>query len=166
MEQSHTYKARLDFLYQSIAVYAVVLIVYLVVRSSAVTEAFPSFWQDPLLMLLSAIIVVSAVALGYNLFMSRQIEIAIDAIAFHSRARERRIAKSDLAYVQFGPRFRRDRSPIRVVRLRLRNRKRPIRIRLANFERRKQLLAELREWAGPLAREPRRLPGIGKEPAR
>jgi hypothetical protein len=166
MDQPHTYRARLDFLYQSIAVYAVVLIGYLIVRSTAATEAFPTLWQDPLMILLSAIIVVSAIALAYNLFMSRQIEIAGDAIQFHSRARERRIAKSDLAYVQFGPRFRRARSPIRVVRLKLKHRKRPIRIRLANFERRKQLLSELREWAGPLAREPRALPQIGKEPAR
>ena len=164
MEQPHTYRARLDFLYQSIAVYAVVLIGYLIVRSTAAPQAFPSIWQDPLMMLLSAIIVVSAIALVYNLFMSRQIEIASDAIQFHSRARERKISKADLQYVQFGPRFRRSRAPVRVVRLKLKHRKRPIRIRLANFERRKQLLSDLRNWAGPLARDPRPLPQIGKEP--
>lgn len=166
MEQPHTYRARLDFLYQSIAVYAVVLVVYLVVRSAAITEAFPSFWQDPLLMLLSAITIISVLALGYNLFMARQIEIARDAVVFRSRARERRIAKPEVVYVQFGPRFKRNRAPIRVVRVKLKNQKRPVRIRLSNFEHRKQLLAELREWAGPLGREARALRRLGKETAR
>jgi len=169
-ELPHVYRARLDFLYQSIAMYAVALVIYLVVRSSFASEAFPSLWQDPLLLLLSAITLISVFALVYNLFMGRQIEIAGDAIRFKSRARERTVAQPDIVYVQFGPRFRHPRGRIRMVRIRLKEHRRPVRIRLANFERRKQLLADLRQWAGTLAREARSAPRAsldsrrGKEP--
>ncbi len=168
-ESTHVYRARLDFLYQSIAMYAVALVLYLIVRSSVASEAFPSLWQDPLLFLLSAITLISVCALAYNLFMGRQIEIARDAIRFKSRARQRSVARSEVAFLQFGPRFRQPRGRIRVVRIRLKGERRPIRIRLANFDRRRQLLADLRQWAGPLGREARPASGaprkiaLGKE---
>ena len=150
----HIYPARLDFLYQSIAMYAATLVIYLIVRSLIVTEAFPRVWQDPLLILLSAITLISVFALLYNLYMKRQIEITPNEIHFMSRARHRTITKNDVAYIQFGPLTRRVRR-IRMVKVRLKNRRRSARIRLANFQRGKRLLADLREWAGPLARESR-----------
>jgi len=69
-----------------------------------------------------------------------------------SRVRERKIERTDVAYVQFGPLTRQVRR-IRMVRIKLKNRRRSAYIRLANFERSKKLLADLREWAGPLARD-------------
>lgn len=164
-ESTHVYRARLDFLYQSIAMYAVALVLYLIVRSSVASEAFPSLWQDPLLFLLSVITLISVFALAYNLFMGRQIEIAPDVIRFRSRVRSRSVMRSEIAYVQFGPRFRQPRSGIRVVRVRLKGNPRPVRIRLANFDRRRQLLADLRQWAGPLGREARPAPGAPRESA-
>jgi hypothetical protein len=152
--EKHIYRARLDFLYQSIAMYAVTLVIYLIVRSLIVTEAFPRIWQDPLLILLSAITLISVFALLYNLYMRRQIEITLNEIHFRSRVRERKIERSDVAYVQFGPLTRQVRR-IRMVRIKLKNRRRSAYIRLANFERGKKLLADLREWSGPLARESR-----------
>ncbi|MDP4200348.1 MAG: hypothetical protein Q8922_11210 [Bacteroidota bacterium] len=165
----HVYRARLDFLYQSIAVYAVALVLYLIARSSVASEAFPSLWQDPFLLLLSAITLISVLALLYNVFMGRQIEIAPDAIRFKSRALERVVARTDVAFVQFGPRFRQPRGRIRVVRLKMKGSRRAVRIRLSNFDRRKQLLADLRGWAGTLARgarpDPRKDHPLRKEPS-
>jgi hypothetical protein len=149
----HVYRARLDFLYQSIAVYAVTFVIYLVLHSLGVIGTFTTLWQDPLLLLLCAITMVSVFALIYNFIMRRQIEITPNEIRFTSRARERVIEKKDLRFVQFGSREQpRNRQGIRVVRIGLTQRRRPIRIRLANFERSKALLADLREWAGPIAR--------------
>jgi hypothetical protein len=150
--EKHIYRARLDFLYQSIAMYAVTLVIYLIVRSIFVTEAFPKIWQDPLLFLLSAITLLSVFALLYNFYMRRQIEIAPNELRFMSRVRERKIERADVAYVQFGPLTRQVRR-IRMVRIKLKNRRRSAYIRLANFERSKKLLADLREWSGPLARD-------------
>ena len=152
----HIYRARLDFLYQSIAGYAATLVIYLIIRSVAVTEAFPSLWQDPLLLLLSAITLLSVFALVYNLIMRRQIEIGPSEVRFTSRARHRTISRNEVRYVQFGSPRGPTRSAVRVVRIGIVDRRRPVRIRLANFERGKALLSELRAWAGPLATDRKR----------
>lgn len=149
-EEKHIYRARLDFLYQSIAVYAVTLVVYLIIGSIGEWEVFPSVWQDPLLMLLCAITLLSVIALLYNLFMRRQIEINSDSINFTSRARSRRISREDVSSIQIGPRHRRVRR-VRAVRIRLKSDRRPIRIRLGNFERSRKLLEDIRSWGGPLS---------------
>ena len=154
--EQHTYRARLDFLYQSIAGYAAVLVVYLIVRSFAATEAFPSLRQDPILLLLSAITLLSVFALLYNLIMRRRIEIGHSELRFTSSARHRTIARNEVRYVQFGSPRGPTRSAVRVVRIGIKNRLRPVRIRLANFERGKSLLNELRTWAGPLATDKRK----------
>ncbi len=83
--EKHIYRARLDFLYQAIAVYAATLVLYLVIRSIADWQVFPTLWQDPLLLLLSAITFLGILALLYNFIMRRQIEIMSDAIHFTSR---------------------------------------------------------------------------------
>jgi hypothetical protein len=148
--EKHIYHARLDFLYQSIAVYAATLVLYLVIRSIVEWQIFSTLWQDPLLLLLSAITLLSVLALLYNLIMRRRIEIVQDAIHFTSRARNRRITRADIASIQIDPSKVGTRR-IRWVRIKLKTQYRPILIRLANFEHRRKLLNDLREWAGPLA---------------
>ncbi len=149
-EEKHIYRARLDFLYRSIAVYAATLVLYLVIRSIADWQSFPTLWQDPVLLLLSAITLLGVLALLYNLIMRRQIEIAGDAIHFTSRARTRRIVRADVASIQIGPPSGRAVRRVRSVRIRLRSQRRPVRIRLANFERNRKLLDDIREWGGQL----------------
>src|SRR5579864_5430354 len=139
-EAKHIYRARLDFLYQSIAVYAATLVLYLVIRSIVQWQAFPTLSQDPLLLLLSAITLLGALALLYNIFMRRQIEITKDAIYFTSRARSRIIVKDDVASVQIGPSRRRPVRGVRSVRILLKQQRLPVRIRLANFEHGRKLL--------------------------
>src|SRR5437868_4578057 len=152
-DSKQVYRARLDFLYQSIAVYAITFVLYLIIRSFGVTGTFPTLWQDPLLLMLSIITVISVFALVYNIFLHRQIEITSDAIRFTSRVRKRSIEKRNVTYVQFGSRrLPNNRRGIRVVRIGIKGRKRPARIRLGYFENGKALLADLREWAGPLAK--------------
>jgi hypothetical protein len=149
--EKHIYRAKLDFLYRSIAVYAGTLVLYLVIRSIAAWQVFPTLWQDPILLLLSAITLLGVLALLYNIIMRRQIEITSDAIHFSSFARSRIITRADVAYIRI-------RSPqpgairrIRWVRIKLKTERRSIRIRLSNFEHSRKLLSDLREWAGPLA---------------
>jgi hypothetical protein len=152
MEHEHIYRAKLDFLYQSIAVYAATIVIYLLVRGLFAIGMFPTFWQDPLLLMLCAITLISVLALIYNLLLHRQIEVTADEIRFMSRARKRAIGKNDVRYMQFG----RERGPIarkgvRIVKIALKERRRPVRIRLGNFEHGRHLLHDLKEWAGPLA---------------
>ena len=150
-DEKHIYRARLDFLYRSIAVYAATLVMYLVIRSIAEWHVFPTLWQDPILLLLSAITLLGVLALVYNIFMRRQIEITGDTIHFSSLARSRKIARADVAFVKIRSLRTDGIRRIRWVRIQLKAERRPIRIRLSNFEHSRKLLNELREWAGPLA---------------
>ena len=151
-EHSHTYRARLDFLYRSIALYATTLVIYLVGHSIIEEQPFPILWQDPLLLLLSAITLLSVFALVYNMLMRRKIEVTHDAINFSSTARQRTVTKDEVAYIIIGPDDRHKVRRIHTVRIWLKTGGRPVRIRLANFERGRKLLTDLREWAGPLAK--------------
>lgn len=156
--ERHIYKARLDFLYQSIAMYAATIVIYLLARSLFVSKAFPDVWRDPLLMLLCAITLISVVGLLYNLYMQRQLEVVGSKLIFHSRARERSIEKSDVRSIQFGREKHGPERGVRVVKLRLRSRRRPVRIRVANFEHSKRLLQDLKEWSQGITVAPSRRP--------
>jgi hypothetical protein len=150
-DEKHIYRARLDFLYRSIAVYAATLVMYLVIRSIAEWQVFPTLWQDPILLLLSAITLLGVLALVYNIIMHRQIEIMSDSIHFSSLARSRKITHADVAYVKIRSQRTGAIRRTRWVRIQLKAERRPIRIRLSNFEHSRRLLNDLREWAGPLA---------------
>lgn len=148
------YNFKLDFLYQSITVYAATLVMYLLIRGWFVEKEFAIMWRDPILYLLSAITLVSILALLYYMFMKRRIEVDANAIHFISAVRKRSILRSEVASV----RFARERKTAtgggaRVISLRLRDRRRPIRIRPVNFEQGKRLAEDLRTWAGDLATE-------------
>ena len=152
-----THRVRLDFLYQSIAAYATTIVLYLIVRSLGVTGVFPTLWQDPLLLLLSVITVLSVAALVYNLLVRRQLEITPEALHFTSRLRTRTIPREKVEAVRFvRSQLARGKRGVRVVAIRCHGRRRAVRIRLGYFEDPALLLAELKTWAGPLARHERR----------
>jgi hypothetical protein len=154
MEQSekHTYRFRLDFLYQSIAVYAVTIVIYLIARGLFFKGDASIVLNDPILYLLSIITIASVFALLYNAILRRRVVIEGNKIHFLSAVRQRSITKDDVRVVRFG-RERKRSGASRVVMLRLKDRKRPVRIRPYNFEHSSRLVNELREWAGPLAAE-------------
>lgn len=151
-EKNKVFRYRVDFFYQSIAIYAVTLVLYLVVRSFISEQSLPVIWKDPFLYLLSAIILISVVALAYNMIMKRRIVIEPSTLRFISAARERVIDRSNVRYV----RFSRERDAHigkvnRVVKIGLKDRRRPARIHPTSFEDRNELVHQLKNWAGPLA---------------
>lgn len=153
-QDKHTYNFKLDFLYQSIAVYAVTLVIYLLARGWFVEKEFSIVWRDPILYLLSVITLISVLALVYYMMMKRRIRVHDEAIEFISSVRTRRVQRSRVTAVRIG----REKSTsvfsgMRVVSIRLRDRRRPIRIRPYYFEHGKRLLDDLRTWAGPLVVE-------------
>jgi hypothetical protein len=157
----HVYHFKLDFLYQAIAVYAATLVLYLFVRGWFVEKEFSIVWRDPILYLLSAITLVSILALLYYMMMKRRIEVEGDRINFISAVRRRSIKRSDVESVKVGREtgskvFR----GMRVVSIRVRDSRRPIRIRPAYFQDGPQLASDLQRWAGDLLQVVKR-PALG-----
>ncbi len=152
-EEQSKFEYRLDFLYQSIAVYAGTLVVYLLIRGEFVAKEFPTVYQDPIVALLFGIILVSIGGLLYNYFIRRRMEIVDDQIHFKSAVRQKVIPRSEVISVSFS----RERGEInrgtRVIRLRLKDRRRSVRIHPLKFTHSNELTQAVRTWAGPLVVE-------------
>lgn len=165
----HTYPYKLDFLYQSIAVYAAVLVLYLVVRGMFINAEFPIVWGDPVLYLLVIIVIVSIIALLYNMIMKRRIVVVGSELQFLSAVRRKVLDRSEIESVRFtlDRTLRESKNSSRLVSIRIRDRRRPVRIRPANFEHGNRLIEDLRTWSGELAQDaPRRAirrRGLGTE---
>jgi hypothetical protein len=147
------------FLYRSVAVYATTLAAYLLVRGFLIEKEFETILKDPIIYLLSAIIIFSVFAILYNMWLKRDVVITDERITFESRLRCIVIDRSDVRQIRRGV-IRSNgfpRSP--VITFRLRSRRRPLRVRTYNFERTAELTAALEQWAGELVRHTRKAKG-------
>ncbi len=157
MNEENSYKYNFTFLYQSIALYATTLAAYIVVRGFLIEKEFEGILRDPVLYLLSAIIILSAFAIIYNVYLRRRILIASDKITFDSALRKLVIDRDNVTSIRRS--ITRDKGLLKtpVISFRLKDRKRPVRIRTYNFERSEELYIALKNWAGNLLDERRRL---------
>jgi hypothetical protein len=151
------YKYNYTFLYQSIAIYATTLVAYIVIRGSFIEKEFEFIWHDPVLYLLSAIIMVSALAIIYNIVLRRRIIVEESRIVLRSSLREITIERANVRSIRRG--VIRTRGPMKlpVVSFRLKDRRRPLRIRTYNFEHSEKLYDELKSWAGKLLDERKKM---------
>ncbi len=157
MASPSVFKYNYAFLYQSMAVYATTLALYLIVRASS-GEEFAQVFRDPVVYLLCVIIIVSALAVLYNIVMRRRITIEGSKLVLESARGTLSIdtgkVKAVRIRVEQGPGLI---SRVRVVTIVTSARKRPIRIRPYNFEQGDALLSAIKSWAGPLVQSrPRR----------
>jgi len=145
------------FLYQSIAIYATTLVVYLVVRGLMIERQFFDIWSDPILYLLSAIIILSVLAIIYNVTLKRRIELVNGSILLKSSIRETSIEKANVRSIHQSLIRGYGLLKLPVLTIKLKTRRRPIRIRTYNFERSEELHQAVKEWASTLTEERRRL---------
>lgn len=164
-EDEKKFRYTYTFLYQSVAVYATTLAAYLVVRGFFIEKEFSIVLRDPVLFLLSLIIIVSAFAIIYNMWLRRCIRISADKIVLESRLRQFVIERSNVRSIRRS--FSREngfpKTP--VIIFRLKDRKRSLRIRTYNFEKKEELYAEIKSWAGRLLDERRTLHRKGGSPS-
>lgn len=155
MDEAHnTYKYNYRFLYQSIAVYATTLACYILIRGLLIEKEFTQIFRDPVIYLLCAIIIFSALAVIYNAAMRRHIEIAKDTLHLRGALREIIIERSNVRSISIGvERQRGFISKTRVIKIFLKDRRRPAWIRTYNFERSDELYSAIKKWAGDLLSE-------------
>ena len=155
MNEAHnTYHYNYRFLYQSIAVYATTLACYILVRGLLIEKEFTQIFRDPVIYLLCAIIIFSALAVIYNAAMRRHIEIAKDTLHMRGALREITIERENVRSISIGIEKQRGFiSKTRVIKIFLKDRRRPAWIRTYNFERSDELYSAIRKWAGELLNE-------------
>lgn len=152
-EQERVFSYRLDTYWRSLAIYAVALLLYGIGRSLLAGTLqsdgkIEVIVGDPIFWLLSLFVAVSLAALVINVLLQRRIVIGPDAIMFATRFRQRRLDRSQIRRVV----IRRERAGwrrLRSVRLYIRGRRFPIRIRPSFYDRERELLDLLSTYRPP-----------------
>ena len=153
----HIFKYNYTFLYQSIAIYATTLVAYLLIRGLLIESDFFDIWRDPVLYLLSAIIILSVLAIIYNVTLKRRIEVVNGSILLKSSLHETSIEKANVRSIRQSMIRGYGLLKLPVLTIQLKDRRRPIRIRTYNFERSEELHQAVKDWASTLVEERRRL---------
>ena len=146
-----TFAYRVDFYWQSIALYAVTLIMYAVVRAlwdATLQEAglVSVVLTDPIVVLLGLFVLWSIASLAFNSIADRTITVAESGITFSSAFHERTFTLDDIERIVIGPDRRiRVRGVVMVIKIRIRGRRRPLRIRPALYTNEEMLVAAMQQ---------------------
>ncbi len=129
------FKYNMSFYYKSTIIYFIVFVLYLVIRGEFVEDSFTLVISDPVLYFLGLIVIFSIVALLYNQLLNKHIEITDNGIAFINRFKERRFNKDQIVLIKFFRQKGSTRSKrMKIVRIKIENRLRPIMFRISDYE--------------------------------
>ena len=136
------YKYNMSFYYQSTIIYLVVFLIYVIIRGEFVEGSYILVTKDPIIYFFGIIVMVSILALLYNLSKNRHLEISEDAISFLNKFKTKSILVEQIAYIKM---FRESegntKRTFRLIRIILKNRKRPVLIRPYDYENENDLIA-------------------------
>jgi len=140
------YKYNMSFYYKSTIIYFIVFVLYLVIRGEFVEDSFTLVISDPVLYFLGLIVIFSIAALLYNQLLNKHIEITDNSIAFINRFKERRFIKNQIVFIKFFRQKGSTRSKrMRIVRIKIENRLRPIMFRISDYDNEDDLYNDILE---------------------
>jgi hypothetical protein len=134
-----SFKVSLDPYWKSVAVYAITLIVYVVIKAMWDTTLQSGIvnvvLRDPIVVILSAFVVISTLSLIVSAITRRSIIVSDGALTFLSRFHERTFTLDDIEKIVVGGERRlRRRGVLSSIKIYINGRRRPLRIRPAVFE--------------------------------
>jgi len=141
------YKYKLDFYYKSLIIYLITLIIYILIKGRFFQERFEVVVKDPIIYIITIFIGFFLIVLIANAIRAREIIINYSKIIFKNRFGQREVAINDILHLRFSREKRRadeERSDVRMVKLKLKNRKRLLRIRLNDFQDERELVNEFK----------------------
>ena len=128
------FKRRFEFYYQSVAVYAVALILYVVIRGSFAEDEFKIVFKDPIVYVFILVLLYSVVVLVFNMLYQRDVVVTDDSIIFQNRFDSKTIKLSDIEWIRVGRAKRmKVRGSFRVIKLKLKDQLRALRINPVHF---------------------------------
>ncbi|HMS65831.1 MAG TPA: hypothetical protein PKD83_11330 [Ignavibacteria bacterium] len=141
------YKYKLDFYYKSLIIYFVTLIVYIIIKGNFTHSTYELVIKDPIIYIILIFILFFLILLVSNAVRAREIIFKDEKIIFKNRFGQREVAYNEILNLKFSrekERSREERSSIRIVKLKLKNRKRLLRIRLNDFQNELELVNEFK----------------------
>jgi len=139
-----TFRIQLDFFWASVAFYAVTLIVYVMVKA-LVEQTLQSglvnvVLTDPVVVVLGFFVLMSVVSLVINSVSKRTIHVTDTSIIFQNRLRERTFTLEEIDKIIIGKERRPRASALTLtIRIYIKDRRRPLRIRPALYDNEKDL---------------------------
>ncbi len=126
---SRLFKRRFEFYYQSVALYAVALILYAVVRGTFAENEFKMVFKDPILYAFIMVLAYSVFSLVFNMLVQRDVIVTDDSIIFQNRFDSKTILLSDIEWIRVGKAKRmKVRGGFRMIKIKMKDQIRAIRI--------------------------------------
>ena len=145
-DKKSIFKYNMSFYYQSTIIYFVVFMIYAIIRGEFFEDTFILITKDPIIYFFGIIVMISLVSLLYNLFKNKHLEITSDGISFVDRFKTRVFKKEEMSSISISR--RRDSSKknvFRLIRIRMKNRRRPVIIRPYDYENENDLINQIQE---------------------
>ncbi|HEY3250428.1 MAG TPA: hypothetical protein VGK25_04865 [Ignavibacteria bacterium] len=140
--EEKVHKYRLDFYYQSLVIYLIFFAAYVLIKGS-LSESFKSLYNDPIFYILIIFIAFFLVIVIINIIRSPMIILKNDRVEFKNRFGSREIMYDDILNIKIGKRRKaKEDITYRIIKLKLKNRRRMLRIRANDFERGNELIRE------------------------
>ena len=135
------FKYNLSFYYQSTIIYFIVFILYVLIRGELVEDSFIFIVKDPIIYFFGFIVVFSLAGLLYNVYRKRFLEITDERISFIEKSRSKVFRTEDIIQIKISKRRERFNNKVfRLIRLKIKNRRRPVIIRPSDYENEEALI--------------------------
>ena len=135
------YKYNMSFYYQSTIIYFVVFVLYIIIRGEFIEDSFTLITKDPIIYFFAIIVFISVLSLLYNLYKNRHMEVSDEQISFVDRFKRKSFNYDDMIRIKISKkRGPSKRSSLRLIRIKLRNRRRLVVIRPSDYENADELL--------------------------
>ena len=135
------FKYNLSFYYQSTIIYFIVFILYVLIRGELVEDSFIFIVKDPIIYFFGFIVVFSLAGLLYNVYRKRFLEITDEQISFIEKSRSKVFRAEDIIQIKISKRRERFNNKVfRLIRLKIKNRRRPVIIRPSDYENEEALI--------------------------
>ena len=146
LKHKSKFKYNMSFYYQSTIIYFVAFTIYLLIRGQFIESSNTLITHDPIIYLLAFIVVVSVIALLFNLYRNRYIEFNNEGLIFSDRFGSKLIHKNEIKTIKLGKDRRFGKSnPLKLVRIKINNRIRPFVVRPNDYENENELLKKFHQ---------------------
>jgi len=135
------FKYNMSFYYQSTIIYIAVFVLYILIRGEFIEDSFILITKDPIIYFFAIIVFISVVSLLYNLYKNRHLEISDNAISFINRFKTKTFKYEDMIRIKISRNKKQSkRNPLRLIRIKLKNRRRLVVVRPSDYENADDLL--------------------------
>ncbi len=147
------FKRRFEFYYQSVAVYAIALIIYAAVRGTFAESEFRLVFKDPIVYAFLIVLAYSIIVLVFNMLYQRDIVVTDDSIILQNRFDSKEIKLSEIEWVRVGKAKRmKVRGSFRVIKLKMKNQMRSVRINPVHFHDERGMMEAFKELSLKVSR--------------